>query len=292
MIALMLLAAVRGHLASVAFTLVVLTVGGRLAGLPAWVPALGWAVAAVAALEGWYVLEPLAQRLRGARPATVDERQALGEPRLAVYVTEADAFGFDAGLRSLRVSRGALEIGEPPCLAALALHAERSVDGGRLVVEVGLAPLLGLAWLAAAIGRLGALLALAVGSALVVPFWMWGDGVVRVGGRLLGALLVLMLSCLLIASGFSIGGLGLLVGPGLSWIARRLLSWEAEQLARRVDRELAATGYGAALLGALELRQSLGEPLAPRIAALRAELTEVGHPDANTHTQREAAVSR
>lgn len=263
------------HARSALLALVLVTFGGLLAGLPIWLPGLTWTVLALGGLELWYLLEPAGLRLRGVRPATDEERVLVGSAR-AVYVREDDGLTLTAGLRSLVVSRGALEVWEPHCLQALAVQAEAAAEPGRFLVTLGAAPILGLGWAGAAVTRAGDLLAAAAASALVVPLWVWGAGFVRVTGPVFGAMLVTILGCLLIASGMSALGVGLLTGWAVALGLRRLLAWETARVENMADRLTVASGYGPALLEALETRRGLGEPIAPRISALKAALADLG----------------
>jgi hypothetical protein len=180
----------------------------------------------------------------------------------------------EAGLRGLVVSRGALEVWQPHCLQALAFQARAAAEPGWLFVGTGAAPLWGVAWASVFVSRLGLLLALSAGSALVAPFWIWSDGFTRVAGRAFGIVLVTILGCLLIASGVTVWGVGLLTGWALAEALRRLLAWEADRVAMRADRAVVRAGLGAPLLEALEVLRGMGAPVAPRVAALKAALAE------------------
>jgi hypothetical protein len=214
-------------------------------------------------------------RLRGLRRATAEEQLLIGSAR-PVFVREDDALQLTAGLRTLVVSRGALEVWEPHCLQALVVQAEAAAEPGRTLVALGTAPILGFGWASAAVTRLGTLLAASAGSALVVPLWVWGDGFIRVAGRVFGVVLVTMLGCELIASGLSVWGVGLLVGWALARALQRLLAWETLRVELAADGVAVDAGYAAGLLEALETRRGLGEPIAPRVSALKAALAELG----------------
>ena len=110
---------------------------------------------------------------------------------------------------------------------------------------------------------------------MVVPLWVWRDGFVRTLGPVFGVMLVTMLGGLLIASGFVLWGVGLLVGWPLARGLQRVLAWETERVQLRADRLTVDSGYGPALLEALEMRRGLGEPIAPRIAALKSALADM-----------------
>jgi hypothetical protein len=259
----------RSHPRSAVFTLVTISLGGLLAGLPIWLPALVWAVLALGGLETWFVFESAWLRVRGLRPATTEEQVLIGSSR-AVYVKEDDSLQLTAGLRTLIVSRGALEVWEPSCLQALAVQAEAAAEPGRVIVTLGAAPILGLGRAGAAVTRLGDLLAVSAASAL----WVFGDGFVRVAGPVFGVMLVTILGCLMIASGLAAWGLGLLTGWALARGLEKLLDWETTRVELAADRVTVDLGFGPALLEALEMRRGLGEPIAPRISALRAALAD------------------
>ena len=55
----------RLHALSTAFAVIVLTFGGSLAGLPIWLPGLGWGLVALSVVEGWYLVEGPVRRQEG-----------------------------------------------------------------------------------------------------------------------------------------------------------------------------------------------------------------------------------
>jgi hypothetical protein len=264
----------KSHAWSATLTLCTLTVGGLMAGLPMWLPGLAWAVLALGGVEACYVLEWAWLRVRGLRPATTEEQVIIGAS-WPVYVKEDDALQVTAGLRTLVVSRGALEVWEPHCLQALALQAEAAAEPGRILVRLGAAPVLGFGRAGAAVTRLGDLLAASTASALVVPLWVGGEGFLRVAGPVFGVMLVTILGCLMIASGLTAWGVGLLTGWALARAIEHLLACETARVDQAADRLIVELGYGPALLEALEMRRGLGEPIAPRISALRAALADL-----------------
>jgi hypothetical protein len=219
------------------------------------------------------VFESAWWRARGLRPATAEEQLLIGSDR-PVYVREEDALQVTAGLRTLVVSGGALEVWEPHCLQALAVQAEAAAEPGRFLVILGAVPILGAGRVCRAVMRLGDLLAVSAASALVVPL-AFGEGFVRLAGPVFGAMLVTILGCLMIASGLTVWGVGLLMGWGVARVLDKLLDWETERVEVAADRRAVELGYGPALLEALEMRRGLGEPIAARLSALRAALAEL-----------------
>jgi hypothetical protein len=228
---------------------------------------------ALGGLEACYLFESAWLRVRGLRPATPEEQLLVG-CSWPVYVQEDDALRLTAGLRTLVVSRGALEVWEPHCLQALAVQAEAAAEPGRILVTAGAWPILVAGRASAAVMRLGDLLAVTAASSLVVPL-IWGDGFVRFAGPVFGVMLLTILGCLMIASGLTAWGVGLLTGWLLARSLEKLLAWETGRVELEADRLAVELGYGPALLEALEMRRGLGEPIAPRVAALRAVLAEL-----------------
>jgi hypothetical protein len=265
-------AGLRAHPLSSAFVVVCLVAWAALSGVPPWAPLLGWVVLNLVIVEMWFVIEPVWLRLRRCRPATADERARLGSPKFAAYVVEEDALRIEPGLKSLIVSRGAMEVLDNVCLAALAVQAQAASEPGRVLILVGAGPILALGLVTRAIGRVGLLLAVSAGAALVVPPWAWGESFARVAGRVLGAVLLVILAFELLASGLVTLGLGLLTAWALVPCLQWLLGWEARRLEVHADAVAARAGVGWQLLEALENLRSLGQPVATRMERLQQAL--------------------
>jgi hypothetical protein len=110
--------------------------------------------------------------------------------------------------------------------------------------------------------QLGRLLALVVGSSLVVPILIWPTGFIRWAGRLFGAIGVVLVGSALVSSGLAATGLGLLLGWPLGRGLRALLAWESRRAEHLADQATIDAGLGWQLLEALETL-AFAESLAP-----------------------------
>ena len=130
---------------------------------------------------------------------------------------------------------------------------------GRGVSTRGSLPILGAWCLTRVLGQFGRLLAVVVGTSLVVPLVLWHDGFVRWCGRLFGSIFVGLLGSMLLSSGFAAAGLGIMIAwlvvPGV----QAIVAWESRRAEIAADRVAVAAGFGQQLLEALELL-ALAEP--------------------------------
>ena len=217
------LVALRQRAASVFVSVLLVCLQSGLFGLPVWQGLVGWFSLWVLALVGWYVGEDWLLALAGCRPPTPPEHDRLvamyPHTHLRLRIDEDDATWVEAGLRTLLVSRGALEVLDDLELAGMLAQAEgrakAATAAGQLLAWIGAAPLSTLQLAGRFVGQLGRVVAMELGALLVVPLIVWPDGFVRIAGAVFGALFVLIASCILAAGGL----VGL--GPDSWWPGSR-----------------------------------------------------------------------
>jgi hypothetical protein len=257
-------AALRRRPFSVLVTLALVVLYAALLQVPAPVAVFAWAITALFVLELWLALERIVLGRLGCDEPTPGDRARL-EPwlsQLAVQVRVANdpAAWIGSALRTVVISRGALEVLDEPGIFGLLAQAEAQRRSAWLVrsgcVWLGNVPLLAAWWLDRAIGHAGRLLASAIGMSLIVPMLLWPSGFVRWAGRGLGALIVAWLGALLFTGGSTALGLGLLLAwaivPGLG----ALLAWEARGMESDADDAVLKAGLGQHLLAGLEQLRS------------------------------------
>jgi hypothetical protein len=266
--------AVRRHPLSLLCTALLLAISTSLTGTSVPLALLCWALIALVSLAIWSALEPFVLRRLGCRSPGHLERErldpALGPDRVGVLVLDAAQPWLGRGLRTLVISRALLDLLEDRALAGLLAQATRQVRAaslpGEVVVWLGNLPLLGAWCLSRGLMRLGRLLAIVVGTSLVVPLVVWPDGFIRWAGRLSGAAIVGLLGSALLSSGVSAAGLGLLLAWALVPGLQTLLNWEARQAETAADDATFDAGLGWELLEALETlawAESVPPPAAP-----------------------------
>jgi hypothetical protein len=253
-------AALRRHPFSMVCTALLAALSARLLGVPVPVVLATWATLSLFAVAVWHALEPITVRWLGCRSPSWLERErldrALGAARLEVVVLDAAEPWFGRGLRSLVVSRALLDLLEDRAVQGLTAQAVGEVRSaslaGELEVWLGNLPLLTAYVVESWLLQLGRLLALLVGSCLVVPVLVWPTGFIRWAGRFFGSVLIALVGSALLSSGLAAPGLGLLVAwavvPGL----HALLAWESRRAERLADQATIAAGLGWQLLEALE----------------------------------------
>ena len=255
-----------------------------LLGAPAPTALVVWLAVSAASLEVWHTVEPVMLQRLGYRAPTFAERERLDS---ALTCNHLEVLGLDSpelwvgrGLRSLVVTRAILDVLEDRALLGL-LHdtaesVRRAILAGHLLVSIGTLPFLLAGWLSQALTLLGRWLAVAVGSALVLPRMLWPHGFAVWAGRAFGAMIVGVLGSALVSNGFGAAGLALLtawaVVPGL----RALLAWETRRAEAVADRATIRDGLGWELVEALETLQ-LAEPL-PRPGGLHGVFCPPGAP--------------
>jgi len=100
--------------------------------------------------------------------------------------------------------------------------------------------------------RLGRLLALVVGSSLVVPILLWPTGFIRWTGRFFGSVIVVLLGSALLSNGMAAAAFWLLLGWPLVRGLQALLAWESRRAEQLADQATIEAGLGWQLLEALE----------------------------------------
>jgi hypothetical protein len=252
--------AFRRHPFSILCTALLATLSASPLEIAAPTVLLAWIAASLLVLVVWHAIEPFVLRRLGCR---VPNRLELERLESVPSFGTDDFLVFDAaapwhvrGLRSLVVSRGLFDLLEDRALVGMLSQASARVHSarlaGELVVWLGNLPLVGAWCLSGWLAQLGRLLAILVGSSLVVPLLLWPDGFIRWGGRLFGAVIVGVLGAALLSSGLAAAGLGLVLAwvvvPGLS----ALLRWESRRVEMAADLEMIEAGLGWQLLEALE----------------------------------------
>jgi hypothetical protein len=289
-------AALKHRPASVLITLFLCTVTAALVGQPVPVAIVAWLVGGIFVVGAWLLVEPLALQRFGCRRPFFGERErfaaALQRDPVEVVVAHDNIPWICCGLRTTIVSQAALEILDDDALTALmtqtAARQRQWCLARELFVWLGNAPLVGIWLVDRSIHALGRLLALAIGSSLIVPLLLWPNGFVSWGGRLIGVAVGGLLGSVLLSGGLAALGLGLLVGTPLVLGLRALLAWEARGAETVADRATLSAGLGQQLRDALEALAVLesprpsgwlrvfvraGAPLHQRIARLEKELS-------------------
>jgi hypothetical protein len=266
------LAAIRRHPFSTALTALLTIITARLVGAPAPLALSIWTATVVVGLELAYALEPtVLKRLARYRDPTNAERQrldsALGRRRLYLLVADTPDLAAARGLRCLVVSRDLMEVLEDRALSGILNQAAASVQAANLagfgLIWLGNLPVL-VAWVASRmIGGLGRLLAIIVGTALVLPLVLFPNAFLRWTGRLFSLMLVSLIGSVLISVGYAAIGLGLLVAWLIVAALRSLLAWESRRVEAAADSATIAAGLGSQLLEAVDFL-ALAEPLPPR----------------------------
>ncbi|MCA1644323.1 MAG: hypothetical protein LC797_02255 [Chloroflexi bacterium] len=254
-------AALRRHPFSVACAGLLAMLSASLLGTPAPLAMAMWAATSVCGVALWRTLEPVVLHVLGCRAPGPIERlrldRVLGVGRLDVVVLDTAEPWLGRGLRSLVVSRALFDLLNDReilgCLTQAAEQVRSASLAGELVVWLGNLPLLGVWLFARWIAQLGRLLALVVGSSLVLPLILWPAGFLRWAGRLFGSGLVALLGAVLLSSGLAAPGLGLLLAWALVPALQVLLAWESRRAEQIADQATIAAGLGWHLLEALEV---------------------------------------
>jgi hypothetical protein len=221
---------------------------------------VAWATLSLFGITAWRALEPLICRCLGGRTPSWLERErlerALGSVRLDVLVLDAAEPWLGHGLRTLIVSRALLDLLEDRATQGLLTQVVQEVRSaslaGELAVWLGSLPLLVGRVIGIWLTRLGRLLALVVGSSLVVPILLWPTGFIRWAGRVFGATFVLLLGSALLSNGLAAPAFGLLLAWPLVLGLQALLAWESRRTEQLADQATIDAGLGWQLLEALE----------------------------------------
>ncbi len=263
------LAAIRRHPCSVPLTIVLLLLTATLIGTSVALAVVIWAAASVVSFELWYALEPtVLTRVARYREPTYAERQRLesilGRSTLRALVADTTDLVATRGLRCLVVSRDLLEVFEDRALTGLlnqtVVSSQSANLAGFALVWLGNLPLLA-AWCATrVVAQFGRLLAVVVGTSLVLPLILCHDVFLRWTGLLFTSLLVGLIGMTLISGGHAAAGLGIL----LAWLIvpslRAILAWESRRAEAVADSATIAAGFGPQLLEAVDFL-ALAEPL-------------------------------
>lgn len=265
------LAALRRHPVSIAFTALLVIATANLLNVSAPLALLEWLGAALLTLELWYALEPLVlQRVGRYRKPTHAERErldaALGRSPLHILIADSTDLAAARGLRCLVIGRDLMDLLEDRALSGLLTQTVASVHSANLagvvLVWLGTLPLV-LAWCATRIfGQFGRLLALVVGTSLVVPLVIWRDGFLRWFGHVFGAGMVGLSAATLLSSGYMAAGLGLMLAWCIVPSLEAIVAWESRRVDRCADSVAIDAGFGPQLLEAIEFLV-LAQPYSP-----------------------------
>ena len=253
-------AAVRCHPLSILSSALLVAFSARLVGLPVPTVLAAWVTLSLFGITVWHVVEPLILRSLGGRSPSWLERErldrALGSSRPDVLVLDAAEPWLGHGMRTLIVSRALLDLLEDRAVQGLLTQAEQEVRSaglaGELAVWLGSLPLLVGRVIAGWLTQLGRLLALAVGTSLIVPILLWPTGFIRWAGRLFGAAILVLLGSAFLSNGLAAPGLGLLLAWPIGLGIQALVAWEWRRAERVADQATINAGLGWQLLEALE----------------------------------------
>ena len=256
------LAAIRRHPFSVLITLLLLALTANLFRVSVPLALAGWVGSTLLSFELWYASEPLVLRwLCRCRVPTNSEQQrvdaALGRLPLTVLVAETGDLTAARGLRSVVIGRDLMDLFEDRALDGylnqVALPSNAANLAGFGIVWLGNVPLIGASLVTRLIGQFGRLLAVILGSSLVVPLVLWRDAFLRWAGRLFGSIGVGLITAILLDNGYPAIGFLLMV----AWLAvpclSAVLAWESRRSERAADLTAIESGYGPQLLEATDL---------------------------------------
>jgi hypothetical protein len=255
------LAAIRRHFLSVTLAVILTIVTSSLLGVPIPLALAAWAVTGLVCLELWYVVEPLAlRRLGDCRLPAAPEQQrieaAIGRLHLHVLIADRSDFAAVRGLRCLVVGRDLLDVLEDRALGGYLLQTIQPVQAanlaGFILVWIGNLPVLAAWWATRLVGQSGRLLALAVGTSLVLPLVVCREGFLRWVGLAFTALLVGLAGVVLVSYGFAAAGLGLLLAWLLVPLIGAVLDSESRRAERSADHATVEAGFGPRLLEAVD----------------------------------------
>jgi hypothetical protein len=263
------LAAIRRHPLSVLFTLLFLLVTAAFIGTPAVLVVSTWAIGGALSLELWHALEPtILKRVARHREPTHAERQrlesALGRAPLRLLVADSTDLVATRGLRCLVVSRDLLDVLEDRALSGLLTQTATPTQSANLagfaLVWLGTLPLLVAWWAGRLVAQLGRLLAVVVGTSLVLPLILFREAFLCWTGRLFTVALVGLIGMVLISGGHAAAGLGLLMAWLIVPFVQAILAWESRRAEAAADATTIAAGFGLQLLEAVDFL-ALAEPL-------------------------------
>jgi hypothetical protein len=263
------LTAIRRHLIGFVFTALIATVTAALLGVPVPLAISGWLIAGGLSFELWYVIEPIAlERLGGCRAPTASEytriQSALGRINLEVLIAEDGHLTTFRGLRCLAIGRDLLEVLEDRALSGFLSQAAAPLQAanlaGFILVWLGNLPVLVAWWLTRCIGQLARLLALVVGTSLVIPLVVCRDAFLHWAGLAFTTMLVGLAGSILLSWGFAAAGLGLMLAWLIVPMIHGLLSWESRRIERCGDGFTIEAGLGPQLLEAIDFLAVIEAP--------------------------------
>ncbi len=255
------LAAIRRHVLSVILTLVLTTLTASLIGVPVPLALAAWTVTALVCLEVWYLAEPLAfQRFGDCRPPAAAEQQrieaAIGRQHLEVLIADRPDFAAARGLRCLVIGRDLPDVLEDRALGGYLVQTIQPVHAanlaGFILVWIGNLPVLAIWWATRLVGLSGRLLALAVGTSLIVPLVVCREGFLHWVGLAFTAILVSLAGIVLVSYGLAAVGLGLLLAWLLVPLIGAVLNSESRRAEGSADRATVEAGFGPRLLEAVD----------------------------------------
>lgn len=262
-------AAIRRHPCSVPLTILGVLLTASLTGMSLAVAMTAWGAASALSFELWYALEPtILKRVARYREPTYAERQrldsAVGRSQLRLFVVDTTDVVAARGLRCLVVSRDLLDVFEDRALAGLLTQTARSIQSANLagfaLVWLGNLPLLAAWWTTRLVAQLGRLLAVVVGTSLVLPLILCRHAFLRWAGRFFTSILVALIGLVLISGGHAAAGLGLLLAWLIVPLVQAILAAESRRAEAAADSETIAAGFGPQLLEALDFL-AMAEPL-------------------------------
>lgn len=263
------LAAIRRHPFSIPLTFLILLLTAALTATPVALALSAWAAATALSFELWYALEPtILKRIPRYREPTHAERQrlesTLGRAQLQLLVADTTDLLATRGLRCLIVSRDLLDVFEDRALSGLVHQTASSNHSANLagfaLVWIGNLPVLAAWWAERLVAQLARLLAILVGTSLVLPLIVCRDAFLRWTGQLFTAMLVGLFGSVLISGGHAAAGLGLLIAWLMVRLLQSILAWESRQAEAASESATIAAGFGPQLLEAVDF-MALAEPL-------------------------------
>jgi hypothetical protein len=263
------LAAIRRHPFSFGLTALLLTLTASLTRSSVALAVTMWLVFSLVGAAFWYALEPtILRRLAGFREPTLPERQrielAIGRSHLRLLIADTADLVAARGLRCLVVTRDLMDVFEDRALTGLLNQTVAPMQAANLagfgLIWLGNLPVLG-AWVADRfVTQLARMLAVVVGTSLVLPLVLCRNAFLCWTGRLLTAVLVGLTGSVLISVGHAAAGLGIL----LAWLVvptiQAILAWESRRVEASADSSTIAAGFGPQLLEAVDFL-SMTEPL-------------------------------
>jgi hypothetical protein len=261
------LAAFRRHAFGIIFTLALAIVTASLLGVSAPLALGTWIVTGLVCFELWYVLESLTlRRLGGCRSPNAAELQrieaVLGRTDLEMLISDRPDVGAIRLLRCLVLGRDLMDVLEDRPLAGFLSQAVTPVHtanlAGYVLVWLGNLPVLAAWWTTRLVGQLARLLALLVGTSLVLPLVVCRDGFLRWVGLAFTCVIVALCGSVLLSYGFAAAGAGLLLAWLLVPVVQAVLGWESRRIGFSADRAAVDAGYGPQLREAVDFLALVG----------------------------------